>query len=66
MCYFYIIKSENWTPTKPIYKLQEKQPMDYDNVERWYNIGITPIRDYINHSNTYPRITATIKPYMNT
>lgn len=31
--------------------------MDYDNVERWYNIGITPIRDYINHSNTYPTIT---------
>ena len=22
-----------------------------------HNIGITPIRDYINHSNTYPRIT---------
>ena len=35
----------------------KKQPMDYDNVERWYNIGIRPIRDYINHSNTYPRIT---------
>lgn len=33
---------------------------------RWYNIGITPIRDYINHSNTYPRITATIKPLHNT
>lgn len=26
---------------------------------RWYNIGIYPIWDYINHSNTYPRITAT-------
>lgn len=34
MCYFYIIKSENWTPTKPIYKLQEKKlPMDYDKGE---------------------------------
>ncbi len=22
-----------------------------------HNIGITPIRDYINHSNTYPTIT---------
>ena len=36
---------------------KKKLPTDYDNVERWYNIGITPIRDYINHSNTYPTIT---------
>ena len=26
--------------------------MDYDNVERWYNIGIIPIWDYINHGTT--------------
>ena len=30
--------------------------MDYNNVNRWYNIGIKPIQDYID-SSMYPTIT---------
>lgn len=30
--------------------------MDYDNVNRWYNIGIKPYMDYID-SSMYPTIT---------
>ncbi len=33
--------------------------MDYDNVERWYNIGIKPYMDYMGTFQSYPRITAT-------
>ena len=59
MCYFYIIKTDCWPPNQQTSEAsyKKKLPMDYNNVNRWYNIGITPIRDYINHSNTYPRIT---------
>ena len=31
--------------------------MDYDNVERWYNIGITPYKDYMETFQSYPTIT---------
>ena len=30
--------------------------MDYDNVERWYNIGIKPYMDYIGTFQSYPII----------
>ena len=58
--------------TNPPYNQRVKTSYKKNNLwimtkwNRWYNIGITPIRDYINHSNTYPRITATIKPLHNT
>ena len=35
---------------------KKKLPMDYNNVNRWYNIGIKPIQDYID-SSMYPTIT---------
>ena len=48
-CYFYIIKGKVGTPNTNTYpttsenEYQEKKlPMDYDNVNRWYNIGIIP------------------------
>ena len=59
--HLYMIKMKCWhTQHITINQTRKKQPMDYDNVERWYNIGITPIQDYID-SSIYPRITATIQ-----
>lgn len=49
----YIKLADKRTTTNEWSELQEKkQPMDYDNVNRWYNIGIYPIWDYINHGTT--------------
>ena len=31
--------------------------MDYNNVNRWYNIGIKPYMDYMETFQSYPTIT---------
>lgn len=41
------------TPQTHTHKPNKKEiPMDYNNVNRWYNIEIIPIWDYINHGTT--------------
>ena len=63
--HLYIIKKNCGTPTNTYPTTSEastkkKLPMDYNNVNRWYNIGIKPYMDYMETFQSYPTITATI------
>ena len=55
----YIIKKNCRSPNNPTISntLQKKLPMDYNNVNRWYNIGIKTYMDYMGTFQSYPRIT---------